>query len=337
MTRRSSLSLAGLVILSLAIPSVASADAGTEHDLAVAAFQEGTKLVEQGNCPDAIPKFRESLTHEGGVGAHLNVADCYARIGVPDQAWLEFKAAERLATLKGNDERREAAHTGAYDLEQKLVRLTLSVPLFDGVEVRVNGVRLDRDLLAGHLVAIAPGAYKIEARAPGKKNVTKEGSAAAGEVQRITIVFEDDGHIVSPKETAPTNAPPSTTQRTVAFAVGGAGVVIAAVGAVFGLVAIGDKTDVKSKFTELCTGTYPTGNCPTSAHDTLDPLEKKASTAATLSTVFLIVGGAAAATGAALYLTAPSTPATTRTGAASVHVSPGIGQGSGALVVAGVW
>jgi hypothetical protein len=338
MTRHSSLTLAALVSLSAAISSVASAGPAEEHGIAVAAFQEGTKLVEQGNCPAAIPKFQESLTHQEGVGAHLNLADCYDRVGSQDRAWLEYKAAERFAAFEGNDERREVAHTGAYNLEQKLVRLTLSIPLIEGVELRINGLRIDRDLVAGRLVAIAPGAYKIEARAPGKKPLTTEGSGVAGEVQRITIAFEDEARLPPPKEPAPsTKSPPSKTQRTVALLVGGAGVAIVAVGTVFGLVAISDTSDLKSKFTELCTGTYPTGTCPTSARETIDPLEKNASSAATLSTVFMIVGGAAAATGAVLYLTAPSASVTARTGAARLHVAPSAGQSSGALVVAGSW
>jgi hypothetical protein len=321
--------------LSVCISSTAAADQGADHDAAVAVFQEGTKLVGEGNCPAAIPKFQDSLRREEGVGAHLNLADCYEKVGAPDKAWLEYKAAERFATLNRNDERREVAHRGAYNLERKLVRLTLSIALFDGVELRINGVLVDRELLASRLVAVAPGAFKVVARAPGKKSVTLEGSGTAGESKSVAIVFEDEAlPPPPPPKVEPPAAPPPTTQRTAGLIAGGAGIVSVAVGAVFGVVAIGAKSNLKSSFAGLCTGTYPTGSCPPTAHDTLDPLEKKASTAASLSTAFLIVGGVVAATGLTLYLTAPSSAAG-RTG--KLRVSPAVGTASGGVVLGGSW
>ena len=163
--RSSARALLLVAAIVLATASAAAQDA-PGHDAAVARFQEGTRLVEQGNCKAAIPKFVDSLKSEEGVGAHLNLADCYAREGSAERAWMEFKAAERFATLKRNDERREVAHNGAYALERKLLRLTLTIAYVEGLEMRVNGVPIERELLETRLVAVAPGKFRIEATAP---------------------------------------------------------------------------------------------------------------------------------------------------------------------------
>src|SRR3954452_6219670 len=137
--------LEGWIAATLLLSSSALAQDSAAHADAVARFEEGTRLVEQGNCPAAIPKLIQSLEKEEGVGAHLNLADCYARTGAPERAWMEFKSAERFATLKRNDERREVAHNGAYALERKLLRLTLTIPYAEGLEVRINGLLIERD------------------------------------------------------------------------------------------------------------------------------------------------------------------------------------------------
>ncbi len=310
----------------VAFESSALAQWSPGHAAAVARFEEGTRLVEQGNCAAAIPKFVESLASEEGVGAHLNLADCYARTGATAEAWSEFKAAERFATLRRNDERREVAHNGAYALERKLLRLTLTIPFVDGLEVRINGVVIERDLLASRQVAIAPGPYVLEAKASKKKTVTKEGSGQAGDVQAVEIAFDDDPSATpapaasSPPVPAPS---PSSTQTTVAVIAGVAGLAAIAAGSVFGVIAIEDQSKLKSAFevNPNCSGGYPGGACHDAAKSELDPREERAFTASTLSTVFFVAGGVALAGGALLFFTAPSRRSTGKSAAPQISAA----------------
>ena len=327
--RRSSAGATGVVAAMILSTTSAAAQEAPGHAAAVARFQEGTRLVEQGNCKAAIPKFTESLKSEEGVGAHLNLADCYAREGSPERAWMEFKAAERFATLKRNDERREVAHNGAYALERKLLRLTLTITYVEGVEMRINGVPVERELLETRLVAVAPGKFTIEVTAPRKRRFTTEGAGAAGEVKAVTIALEDDPAAMpkAPLSPTPGDAPQSATQRTVGLVVGAVGIASLAAGGAFGLIAISDKDKLKDAFATnpSCTGTYPSGTCSGGAHAELDGLENSAHTAATVSTVLVIIGGVALATGVTLVFTAPSSRRSTAAAAAR------------ALFMGGVW
>jgi hypothetical protein len=332
----------GALVLALAVlgsHATALADGDGAHAAAVARFEEGTRLVKQGDCEAAIPKFVESLKNEEGVGAHLNLADCYARTGATAKAWLEFKSAERFATLKRNDERREVAHNGAYALEPKLLRLTLTIPYVEGLEVRINGTPIERDLLASRQVAISPGPFKIEATASKKRPWIKTGSGAAGEVESVTLAFEDDPAALRaeaaarPAQDAP-GAPPSTAQRTVGIVVGVAGLAAVAAGSAFGILAVEKKADLKQAFESNpnCTGGYPGGTCMGAARVDLAGRESTAFTFATVSTVLFIVGGVALASGATLFFTAPSNRKTT-----GAKLGPQLGAATRALLLGGTW
>lgn len=297
----------------------ARAQASPEHAGAVADFQEGTKLADDGDCPAAILKFQESLKKEEGVGAHLNLADCYEKTGAVVKAWREFKVAERFATTKRNDERRELAHNRAYGLEAKVFRLTLNVPLVDGLAVRINGEPIDRDLIAAGIVAIDPGPYKIEASATKRKSVTQSGSGLAGEIHTVTLTFEDVVEAAPPVEAPPVASP--SPRRTVGLAVGGAGIVALGVGSVFGLVTLGKKDDIKQA-----------ASAPTNAD--YNAARSDAHSSGLLSTIFFIGGGVVLAAGAALYLTAPSS---TSSKSARVSVAPAVGPTARGLAVLGEW
>jgi hypothetical protein len=125
-------------------------------------------------------------------------------------------------------------------------------------------------------------------------------------------------------------APPAGTeseawpaQRTVAIGVGAAGVVGVAVGSAFGLIA-------KSKNDQA----LEPANCRTSTQCSTSglTLTDDARSAATVSTVAFIAGGAAIATGAVLWFTAPHGGS-----GAAVRARPVLAGSSGGLVVDGAW
>src|SRR4051812_12271166 len=75
----------------------------TAHEKAAAAFQEGRRLIDQGNCEAAVPKLRESLMQESSVGARLSIADCVEKYDAL-LAWRLLKEASALS-LMNKDER----------------------------------------------------------------------------------------------------------------------------------------------------------------------------------------------------------------------------------------
>jgi len=127
--------------------------------------------------------------------------------------------------------------------------------------------------------------------------------------------------VVSPTE------PPSSwsTQRTVALTVGGAGVVGLVIGGIFGAQAISKNSDSKAycmqASPDLC---YPQGLS----------LRSDAQSAATVSTAAFVAGGALAAGGIVLWLTAPSSKAT---GTGQVEILPGALGADVGLALRGRW
>jgi len=60
---------------------------------AEAAFTEGRRLMSAGNFSAACAKFEESLSYEGALGARLNLAACYEKLGDKQRACKHWLAA----------------------------------------------------------------------------------------------------------------------------------------------------------------------------------------------------------------------------------------------------
>src|SRR6185436_9905132 len=111
MSRRSAVCV--ITTLMLLVTTSAHADEGA-HEKAAASFQEGRRLIEQGNCDAAVQKLKESLHHEASIGAHLSIADCIEKSD-PVQAWKVLKQAAALA-LMNRDERLSSTEQRATSL-----------------------------------------------------------------------------------------------------------------------------------------------------------------------------------------------------------------------------
>jgi hypothetical protein len=109
-------------------------------------------------------------------------------------------------------------------------------------------------------------------------------------------------------------------RKTIAFAVGGAGVAGLVVGSIFGAVASSKWSAAKSDCGAGCGPTAPAqGEKSTASSD------------ATISTVAFVVGGVLAAGGVVLYLTAPSRTAS----GTGLRIAPALGSNETGVVLAG--
>jgi hypothetical protein len=314
----------------------------SDHDTAVALFEEGRRLVHDGRCPDAIEKFKASISREATVGARLSVAQCYEATS-PLQAWRELKEAELLAASKGDD-RATVARSRATALEPKLATIRIAIPTATlGLEVRLDGSRLERSYYEGGVVAVEPGHHTVEALAPGKARWSTSVDAGVGASTSVTVSLQDEqpGGANPPPATPPsgaTSAPPppmpappvsrgnelGQTNRTLAFVVGGVGVAGLAVGAVAGILAIGQKSTVDNE----CGSNYP--QCGASSTGPARSDNDKLASESWVSNVGFAIGAAGVLAGVVLYLTAPKPVNTT-----SIRLAPTLGARSGGVVV--VW
>lgn len=183
----------------------------------------------------------------------------------------------------------------------------------------------------GVRLPVNPGERVIVAGAPGKKSIEQKVIAKEGETVEVVIPpLEDDGP--APKGGPEDNALPDhrsssatssegSGQRAAAIGVGSVGVLGAAAGVVFGVMA-------KSQWDEAlghCQG-GDTSKCDATGIE----LGSDAKRSAVISTIGLGVGGAGIAAAILLYATAPS-PGSRRDGSL-VFVMPSAGPGAAGAV-----
>jgi hypothetical protein len=341
-----------LASLAIAVAAMAptAALAQSKEDLANAdaLFNAAKAMLEAGQYADACGKFAESKRLAPGLGVTLYLADCYERIGRTASAWTEFKTAEGLARAR-NDQRADVARGRAQALEAKLDRLTVvvgpTVPRA-GLHVLLDGAPVAPEEW-GLPVAVDPGDHVVIASAPDQPNRTipvHVGSENPNATARIDSLEEPAApsqapvaraapvqpastpNLPAPSPAAPETPPttdPGATNRWVGIGVGALGVVGVGIGSAFGLVAQSKKSQSNQP-----------GNCDSTDHCSTTGLDlrKDASDAASVSTVFFIVGGVAVAAGVVLILTAPHAPS-----GVAITLAPAPMPGGGGALVRGTF
>jgi hypothetical protein len=284
--------------------AASSASAQDEAAQAEALLEQGRALMHEGKAEEACPKFAESQRVAPSSAALVSLGDCYLKLGKKASAWVTFKEA-----MGSQTERERYAREKVAELEPKLARITIVVtPATDapGLLLKRNGVDVDRAEW-GTAIPVDPGTYAFEASASGKKTWTSTLTITDKSRDESVVLptLEDVGHASAPRPRgtiaagrAPESpAEPSSwpAQRTTALIVGGVGVAAVGVGSVFGLVVLGNKSDANA-------------HCPTVTTCDAQGFAsgQDAHSAATLSTVLFVAGGAALGAGAILWFTSPS-------------------------------
>jgi hypothetical protein len=285
------------------------AQARTEDRVAAESlFSDARHLMQAGDYARACPKLEASRRLEPGLGTTLNLGDCYEKLGRTASAWAEFKSAVAEAQKMGDTLRKATALERAAALEPRLSRLQINVA-DPSVSVYRNGEALSAAVL-GSAIAVDPGTYQLEARAPGKaswaQTVRVEGAAATVEVDvpaladapavsdvpaAVTVAGGVPSRASEPPPLASASA--SGSDQTWAWVLGGVGVAAVATGATFGLLASSSWSKAKGSCQD------PPYECTPDAVSQADD----ASTRATVATVAFVVGGAALGTSLVLFLT----------------------------------
>ncbi len=291
-----------------------------EKATAEAVFEEGMRLIKQGNFAEACPKFEMSQRVEPAVGTMLYLAECYEKTNRTASSWAMFREAASLAENSGQVERMKTAQARATKLEPRLAWLTIDAKdaLVPGLQLRRNGVLVSPEL-SGTASPVDPGEVLVEASAPGhlpfstKVKVATKGrvvvavpalQAAPESAPVLLPPPAHDANAAPPASATPQAAPPPNTAASpapaerpsiVPWVVGGAGVVALGIGTVFGLKAMSNADEAR----ELC----PNGHCHDPAGETA---ASHAHTQATVSNVSFVIGAVAVATGAVLYFTLPT-------------------------------
>jgi hypothetical protein len=298
---------------------------GQSTSLPQGLFDEGRRLLREGDVPAACARFAESQRLEPAGGTLLNLASCHAREGKRATAWAEFHDALAQARRDHREDRVQEARRQIEELELRLPRLTLLVdaPVRAGLEVRLDGVVLVAESW-GTALPVDPGEHELSAVAPGY--VAWKGRASVG-------VDGESRVVVPPLAPVAASNPPgargvaqdwaaSATRRPrlAPYVLAGIGLGAAGAGTAFGLVAASKKSASEKE----CMG----AGCTLAGASLL----REANTAAWVSNIAFGVGTASLAAAAYLFFLPPASP-TVR----SSSVGPVVGMHSLGVAAEGTW
>jgi hypothetical protein len=270
----------------------------------------------------------ETNKNDPNVSGLMVLAACYESLGKTASASARLHDAEILAAQK-NDSRMTEVRGRIALLDPRVPKITVAIGSdadIGGLAIKMDGEALPRERW-GQATAVDPGEHVFEVSAPKRKMRVEKLKVAPGD-QPTVRVRPLDVDAPPPVSVAATRGGthPSPTYRTLGLVVGGAGVAGIAVGAVFGVMAIGKHSDVTTR----CAG-FPT--CPEADRAVLEDLNSNAQRDGTISTIGFVVGGALLAGGAVLFFMAPQVPDRLRTRGA--RIVPLVGRGTGGLLVEG--
>jgi hypothetical protein len=275
----------------------------------VLAFQKGDNDVASNKLERAY-----SLLRAPSIG--LWSARALAKSGKLVEAAERYLETTRLSGFKGEVQVQKAAQADAEkelaQLSPRIPSLIVQVPGADTstLVVTLDGVGLQAALL-GEKRPVNPGEHRVEAKL-GDRHAERSLTLAEGQQSTVTLNLGAtrgtkssstkspplsagaEPSTAAPIQTPPDGGPESSTRRTlgyVALSVGGAGLLV---GGISGVLALGKRSEVDKS--ALC----PDSHCPRSMQGTVNSLNSFR----TVSTIGFIAGGAFAAAGLALELTA---------------------------------
>jgi len=320
---------------SAAVAQQASTDEPRARDL----FHEARDLMASGRYAEACPKLEESQRLDPGIGTQFNLADCYEHTGRPASAWVQFLEVEKTTRAAGKLEHAARARERADALAARMTFVVVDVPdasRVPGLELARDGVPLE-PASWGTKLPVDPGTHELTASATRRKpwERTFDVPVEPGTTTIAVPVLEDDAPPPPPPSVPQTVPPPplllpsdvgaapGRTQRTLALASGGAGIVAVGVGLAFGvesLVAHNDSAQ-QCNAQNACT--------------TQDAVDRRndAVRFGTVSTWTTGTGLVAVAAGVTLWLTAPSRAASP----SALRITPMVGASRGGVMTEVAW
>jgi hypothetical protein len=286
-----------VTICVLALSSFAARTALAQESDGEMKFREGRAALVKHEWSVAVDAFKESLRLEPSIGTELNLALAELESGV-----LPLSSANHLdhvlTQLSASDARRPIAEAALAKLEPKLTRLavTFKDPAPANVAVRIDGVLTKA-------ATVAPG-VRVE---PGEHTVTVTSDETAESNTKVSCAEKTPclAQVILKRTSAAVAPVPSKSESsvlpTVGYATLGVGGAAVLVGSVFGVLAMGNKSDAYAS----CTLENP---CP---EGNRKGFQDSASSQANLSTGFFIGGAVLLAGGLAMVLLSPSSSSPT--------------------------
>lgn len=309
-------------LLCALVPTAAQAQSDSDKATARELWQSGESKLQAHDYKGAESDFKRAGALFHAPTITLGLARAEAALGKYVEAWEAYNSIilENVTTTPAFAAALADAQAEISKVDGRRGKATITVTGADAPKVTVDDVPLKAETL-GVPRFVDPGAHVLRATAEGYKPSTQSFTVSEGSAQTVTLALEKDPDYV-PSAALPGSEAPSSGGRSwqkpaafVALGVGGAGLIE---GVITGIVAIGKHSDLA----KACNG-----GCPPNESSALSSYH----TMGALSTVGFIAGGALAAGGAVLLLTAPkgtSAPAPTT----GIRLTPYVGFGSAGAV-----
>jgi len=297
-----------------------------------ALYREGVEAATAGRWSDARDRFSAALAIRASAKVLFSLAQAEERLGRVASAQATYARALDAAKTAGERDVVLAAEQAQRALEPRVPHLKVVVT---GAGSDNAAATLDEQPIGvGRPVAVDPGPHRLVVSAAGMRPETT--NVAIGERQQLDV----------PARLVPLDAPPAPVAAAapasiaarqgeaplpsprgggpwpeIGLAVAGLGVVGLGIGLAFGIEA---KSENDQSNRSGCAG----DNCSPGAA----AIRRDALSAADVSTVAFVAGGALAASGLAIWLLVPS-----RGKANAVGVAPVALRGGGGLLFTGTW
>jgi len=255
-------------------------------------YRSAVDDLKAGHYAEACPKFAEARRLKSdSLPALQGLAQCYDKAGKTASAWAKYRQLSVELKQSGDGARAELASSRAEELGRSLSTLEIKPESSDtpGLVIRLDKEEVPRAMF-GTRMNVDPGQHILEATAPGfevwSTTVTIGAASDAKQTKVPPLVAKPSGSSGGGEATGG-----SSGLRSAAFVVGGLGVAGLVVGGVFGGLASGAASTVKS----AC----PNSVCATSAGQSdLSSANSKA----LISTIGIGAGAGLLATGVILYV-----------------------------------
>ncbi|MGH7438983.1 MAG: PEGA domain-containing protein [Polyangiaceae bacterium] len=284
-------------------------------------FGRGVKLYEEHDWRAALIEFERAYAVAPHYAVLYNVGQCRYQLQDYAGSLAAFEKFLAEGGTTGAAETRRRAEATLDDLRKRVARVAVTTDI-EGAEITVDDVVVGTTPLASPLV-VSEGRRKIAASKAGRATATRNVDLAGNDSTELSLHLEP----LEPADAA--NAPPATvplvpsgppprggrpiapTIVTFGLAAGGIGV-----GAVFGLIAVGDKNGLDAECDNR--------RCPPSSESRVEALKRNS----ILSTIGFSVGAAGLVAGAGYLLLSPA-----RSDSGRVHpfLGPGVAGAAGSF------
>jgi hypothetical protein len=167
---------------------------GERKATARAAYMEGVKLQEAGNCPEALPRLEAAQKFFSAPTHLLHIGQCQAALGKLVEASETYETLVRMNLAKDSPEvflqSQEEAKKELGRIKPRIptLRVQISPPpsSLSSLVVKLNGSPLPNEVL-GIARPVNPGRYKVTVWAAGYKEATQDVEVGEGVPKAVEL------------------------------------------------------------------------------------------------------------------------------------------------------